>query len=115
MSTSNGRGSQQPREVDAGGANRSNTAGNGNKSNQQKQTTNSQNPFSKPLPGLEEVKQPAGGLPASKKNSEPVNCSIHTRADLRLLVLSDTTASFYSTESNAPANKDKATPEVWLK
>lgn len=34
---------------------------------------------------------------------------------MRLLVLSDTTASFYSTESNAPADKDKATPEVWLK
>jgi len=108
MSSSNGRGP----EVDAGAANRKNK-----QATQTKQPTNfpaQQNPFSKPLAGLEEAKQPAGGLPVSKKNSSSVNTSLPTRGDLRLLVLADTTASFYSIEDNTSPDKDKNAPEVWL-
>lgn len=38
-----------------------------------------------------------------------------TRGDLRLLVLADTTASFYTLENNDSADKDKSSPEAWLK
>lgn len=64
---------------------------------------NQQNPFSKPIfnwnnnvqgGGAEKVKQPAGALNASKLSGE--SAQHDTKADLRLLVLADANASFYS-------------------
>lgn len=118
MNSMNGRG----HEVDAGGANRQNKPanGNGNKPSQSQKEANplnqNQNPFSKPIfeqskvqNGQEEAKQPAGVLPVSKASGQK-SALDDTQAALRLLVLADTTASFYCIEKSS--SKDTKAPAV---
>jgi hypothetical protein len=47
--------------------------------------------------------------------SGSANPQFTSRSDLRLLVLADTTASFYTIQPNESDAKDKSSSEFWLK